>query len=215
MQQLQGNLSKTEAPWRPVHSRKCKKDLDEQYHPALLNSTRISRAPHSFIAVDTRTCPGFLTDPCCLPFRVAPSSSRWSDVLQYIYYVLTSFFFRRCPYLLFGGGIFFSFCLLHTDCKLEFQDLIQIVILVLLPGVLIYEAPISVGMFWFTWWGCHFNMDILVPRFYFENHTNVLICLWCFSHGNFDLWIDVTGEERQIPVSISSCLEYLLSSVPS
>ena len=67
----------------------------------------------------------------------------------FIMFLLVSFSEGVLTYFL-GGNFFFSFCLLHTDCKLEFQHLIQIGILVLLPGVLIYEAPISLGMFWFT-----------------------------------------------------------------
>lgn len=37
--------------------------------------------------------------------------------------------------------------LLHPNCKLELQDLIWVMILVLLPRVLIYEPPSVIGAF--------------------------------------------------------------------
>lgn len=63
--------------------------------------------------------------------------------------------------LTFSGTSF----IFHPHCKLEFQDLFQVVILVLLRRVLIYEPPTFIGVFLIQFI-FHFNMNTLVLRFY-------------------------------------------------
>lgn len=130
---------KSEVPWGQVHSRK---DLDGQYHPALIIAAQLSRAPHLCIVGDTRMCPGAL---CPFPCSRLPTLSVLDPCsLLFFSTIFVMLLVSHSESVLTFSGTSFIF---HAHCKLEFQDLFQVVILVLLRRVLIYEPPTLIGVF--------------------------------------------------------------------